>query len=161
MKGGAVSGVLRNAAVLALLVLPLAACAPATTGTPKSGASMPASVIDPYLKIQASLAQDSIDDVRANAGNVATAATALGAPAVKIDTAAVQLASATEIADAREKFGVLSEALVAYMDGLHLTAPEGVRVAFCPMKMKPWLQAGTSINNPYYGSSMRTCGSLR
>ena len=47
------------------------------------------------------------------------------------------------------------------MTGLKLAAPEGVHVAFCPMVQKPWLQAGTTLQNPYYGSSMLTCGSFR
>ena len=80
---------------------------------------------------------------------------------MKIDTAAVQLASATEIDDARTKFATLSEAIDAYMTGLHLKAPEGVRVAVCPMVQKPWLQKGEAIENPYYGKEMLTCGSLR
>lgn len=122
---------------------------------------MPSSIVDPYLKIQTALAQDRVDDVRANAGNIATAATALGAPAMRIDTAALQLASATELPDAREKFGVLSDAIVTYMDGLHLTAPEGVRKAYCPMAQKPWLQEGSTLANPYYGTSMATCGEFR
>ncbi len=122
---------------------------------------MPPSIIEPYLKIETALANDSTDGIRANAGDLATAATALGAPAMKIDTAAVQLASATEIADARDRFGALSDAIVAYMDGLHLTAPDGVRVAICPMKQKPWLQQGETIANPYYGASMSTCGNFR
>src|SRR3989454_945983 len=139
------------------------ACAPApqTSNTPTAGSQMPASVVDPYLKIQTALAQDRIDDVRANAGNVATAATALGAPAMKIDTAAVQLASATELENAREKFGVLSDAIVTYMDGLHLTPPGGVRKAYCPMVKKPWLQKGDTLANPYYGASMLTCGEFQ
>jgi len=139
------------------------ACAPApqTSNTPAAGSKMPASVVDPYLKIQTALAQDRIDDVRANAGNVATAAAELGAPAMKIDTAAVQLASATELADARDKFGVLSEAVVAYMAGLHLTPPDGVRKAYCPMAGKPWLQTGDTLANPYYGASMLTCGEFQ
>ena len=102
-----------------------------------------------------------MDEVKANAGNIATAATALGAPAMKIDTAAVQLASVDDLAAAREKFGALSDAIVTYMDGLHLTPPEGVRVAFCPMVKKPWLQEGSALANPYYGSGMPTCGSFR
>ena len=122
---------------------------------------MSRAVIDPYLKIQAALADDSMDGVKANAGNIATAATALGAPAMKIDTTAVQLASAAEIDDARDKFGALSEAIDTYMTGLHLKAPEGVKVAVCPMVQKPWLQADAAINNPYYGKSMQTCGSFR
>ena len=146
-----------------LLLLMTAGCAPApqTSNTPKSGSSMPDSIVQPYLKIQDALARDSVDGVRAHAGEIATAATALGAPAMKIDTAALQLASAEEIADARDKFGRLSDAIVTYMDGLHLTPPEGVRVAFCPMKEKPWMQAGSTLANPYYGSSMATCGSFR
>jgi Cu(I)/Ag(I) efflux system membrane fusion protein len=152
----------RYFAALALM-LAATACAPAPAAdkTPKAGSEMSRAVVDPYLKIQAALADDSMDGVKANAGNIATAATALGAPAMKIDTAAVALASATDIEAAREKFGALSEALDAYMTGLHLKAPEGVKVAFCPMVQKPWLQADATINNPYFGKSMQTCGSFR
>ena len=122
---------------------------------------MPRSVIDPYLKIQTALAQDSVDGVRANAGNVATAAASLGAPAAKIDTSAVQLAAATDLEAARNRFGALSEAIDRYMTDQKLKAPDGVRVAFCPMAQKPWLQQGSVIDNPYYGKAMQTCGSFR
>jgi hypothetical protein len=47
------------------------------------------------------------------------------------------------------------------MTGLKLTPPEGVKVAFCPMVRKPWMQQGEAIANPYYGSQMLTCGSFR
>jgi len=138
-------------------------CAPApqTGNTPKAGSKLPDSIVEPYLKIQTALSQDRIDDVRANAGQVATAATALGAPAMKIDTAAVQLASATELEDARDKFGRLSDAVVTYMDGLKLAPPDGVRKAYCPMANKPWLQKGDTLANPYYGKEMSTCGNFR
>jgi hypothetical protein len=139
------------------------ACAPApqTGNTPKAGTAISRTIVDPYLKIQAALANDSVDGIRQNAGEVATAATALGAPAMKIDTAAVQLAATTELADAREKFGTLSEAIDTYMTGLHLTPPEGIKVAVCPMVNKPWMQEGNAIANPYYGSEMLTCGNFR
>ena len=122
---------------------------------------MTPAIVDPYLKIQEALASDRVDGVRANAGDLATAATALGAPAMKIDTSAVQLASAADLADARAKFGVLSEAIDTYMTGMKLNPPEGVRVAFCPMVLKPWMQQDGSLKNPYYGSQMLTCGSFR
>jgi hypothetical protein len=140
-----------------------AACAPApqTSATPSAGSEMSRAVVDPYLKVQTALADDSMDGVRAGAGDIATAATALGAPAMKIDTAAVQLAATTELADAREKFGALSQAIDTYMTGLHLVPPVGVKVAVCPMVQKPWLQADGTIVNPYYGKSMLTCGSFR
>jgi hypothetical protein len=122
---------------------------------------MSRAIIDPYLKIQASLADDNMDQVKAGAGDVATAATALGAPAMKIDTTAIQLASAVEIGDARDKFGALSQAIDAYMTGLKLTPPAGVKVAVCPMVQKPWMQAEADIRNPYFGKEMLTCGSFR
>ena len=131
------------------------------SATPAAGGEMPRSILDPYLKIQEALADDSLDGVKANAGSIATAATSLGAPAMKIDTTALQLASAAELDDARAKFGALSQAIDTYMTGLKLKAPEGVRVAFCPMAAKPWLQQGSTIANPYYGKSMPTCGSFR
>ena len=154
---------MRNRIVAMAMLAAASACTPApqTSNTPPSGSKMPSAVVDPYPKIQIALAQDRIDEVRANAGDVAKAATSLGAPAVKIDTAAVQLASATALEDARDKFGVLSDAIVTYMDGLHLTPPDGVRKAYCPMVNKPWLQQGDTLANPYYGSSMLTCGEFR
>jgi len=122
---------------------------------------MPASIIEPYLNTQTALAQDRVDEVRASAGEIATAATSLGAPAMKIDTAALQLASATELADAREKFGTLTDAVVTYMDGERLKAPDGVRRAYCPMARKSWLQKGDTLANPYYGTAMPTCGEFK
>ena len=148
---------------LGLMLAITAACAPAPAvdKTPKAGSEMSRAVLDPYLKIQAALSDDSMEGVKANAGDVATASSALGAPAMKIDMAAVQLASADEIEDAREKFGTLSVAIDSYMTGLKLKAPEGVKVAFCPMVHKPWLQTASAIDNPYYGKSMLSCGSFR
>jgi len=145
-----------------------AACAPApaTNKTPPAGTEMSRAVIDPYLKIQASLANDTADDIRANAGTIAAAATALGAPAMKIDTAALQLsaaagAAAPDLADVRDKFGMLSEAIDTYMTGMKLAPPDGVKVAFCPMAHRPWMQEGETLANPYYGKAMPTCGSFR
>jgi membrane fusion protein, copper/silver efflux system len=153
--------VLRAAVVLLAAVVVACAPAPQTSNTPAAGTEMPRSIVDPYLKIQSALADDSTDGVKQNAGAIATAAAALGAPAMKIDTAAVQLAAAADLAAARDRFGALSEAIDAYMTGLKLKAPDGVRVAVCPMVQKPWLQEGSTIANPYYGKEMPTCGNFR
>jgi len=148
------------AVVLIVALTGLACNRPATSARP-AGTEMSRAVIDPYLKIGAALASDRMDGVTANAGEIATAASALGALAFKIDTAAVQLTAAADLADARAKFGGLSEAIDAYMTNQHLTSPDGVRVAFCPMVLKPWLQNDGDLRNPYYGSQMLTCGSFR
>lgn len=133
---------------------------------PPAGTQMSRGVVEPYLKIQASLANDTTDGIHANAGNIATAATALGAPAMKIDTAAIQLSAAAEaempdIADVRDKFGRLSDAIDTYMTGLKLAPPDGVKVAFCPMVKQPWMQEGETLANPYFGKAMPSCGSFR
>ena len=152
---------MRTLAAAAMLALVAAGCSRSTFPVVARGGEMPRSIVDPYLKIQTALADDSTEGIRANAGEMATAATALGAPAMKIDTAAIQLASAGELDDAREKFGRLSAAIDTYMTGLGLKAPQGVRVAYCPMADKPWLQQDGALANPYYGKSMPTCGSFR
>ncbi len=138
-----------------------AGCTGAASPEVQEGGQLPRSIVDPYLRIQQALANDSVEGVRQNAGEIATAASALGAPAMKIDTSALQLASAADVEDARAKFGALSEAIDAYIKGFKLTLPDGINVAYCPMVQKPWLQEGTAIRNPYYGSSMLTCGEIR
>jgi hypothetical protein len=154
-------------AVVSLVTMAAAGCSEkAFPKAPPSSSEVSRAILDPYLKIQVALADDSAEGIHANAGNIVTAATALGAPAMMIDTAAIRLAAAAEAAtpdikDVREKFGTLSEALDTYMTGLHIAPPDGVKVAFCPMVRKPWLQEGESIANPYYGKEMPTCGSFR
>jgi hypothetical protein len=141
-----------SAAVLAILAL--------LAGVP-AAAEISSAVVDPYLKIQVALVHDSIDALAGSAEDIATAARTLGAPGESIDAAATHLAAATDLADARAKFGALSEAMESYRKDLHLTLPEGVRLAYCPMARKPWLQQGARIANPYYGTEMPTCGSFR
>jgi hypothetical protein len=145
-------------AVCALLV---GGCNKTSFPETQQGGEMPRSILDPYLKIQQALAEDSVEGVRQNAGELTTAATALGAPGMKIYTEAAQLTSAGELEDARAKFGRVSEAIDTYMKGFHMTAPEGVRLAWCPMASKPWLQEGSVLQNPYEGKAMPTCGEFR
>jgi hypothetical protein len=152
---------MKTGVTVALLALAAAGCSRSAFPVIARGGEMPRSIIDPYLKIQTALADDSTEGIRANAGEMAAAATALGAPAMRIDTAALQLASAEELDDAREKFGRLSAAIDTYMTGSNLKAPQGVRVAYCPMVQKPWLQQDGTLANPYYGKSMLGCGSFR
>jgi membrane fusion protein, copper/silver efflux system len=154
-------GRLRGVVVAAMAVASACAPAPQTSNTPAPGSALSTSIVEPYLNVQQALADDKTDGVKENARQIATAAAGLGAPAAKIDTAAVQLASATELNDARTKFATLSEAVDDYMTDNKLKAPEGVRVVVCPMVQKPWLQKGDSIENPYYGKEMLACGSFR
>jgi hypothetical protein len=119
------------------------------------------SMIDRAVAIQVSLSHDKMDGVSANATGIATDAESLGKPGEKIVAGAMALQKAKKIDEAREAFGRMSEALVAYLEAQKQKPGNGVRVAYCPMVRKPWLQKDGAIQNPYYGASMLTCGSFK
>jgi len=125
------------------------------------GAEVSAALVQPALDIQVALASDVMDNVQQNAALVEAEAVRLGPPAARIAGAARQLTKTRKIEDARVAFGAMSEAIVAYMDAQKLSPASGVRVAFCPMVKKPWLQKDGELRNPYYGRAMLTCGSFQ
>jgi hypothetical protein len=119
------------------------------------------SMVDRAVAIQVSLSHDKMDGVSANATGIATDAASLGKSGEKIVAGAMALQKAKKIDEARTAFGQMSEALVAYLDAQKQKPGNGVRVAYCPMVRKPWLQKDGAIQNPYYGASMLTCGSFK
>jgi predicted RNA methylase len=112
-------------------------------------------VVTPYLRIHAALAADTIETVKADATLLAAEAAELGDAGRAVAVAAKALAGAADLEAARAAFMTLSEALVTAAGE---ALPPGVRVAYCPMVKKPWLQRGDTIQNPYFGSKMPTCG---
>jgi Cu(I)/Ag(I) efflux system membrane fusion protein len=141
---------------LAILVLSLA-----LTGTATAAAGSLSPVVDPYLRVQTSLANDAVEGIGELAKQIAAAAGALGAAAKPLADAARQLESAKKIEEARAAFGRLSDALLEYSQKTGTPLGEGVRVAYCPMAPGSWAQKGDTIANPYYGASMLTCGSFK
>lgn len=121
-------------------------------------AELPKALVDPYLAIQSALAADSTGGVADAAKAIEAAAAPLGADAVPVATTAKKLNAAKTIGDARGAFGELSAALVDYAAKAKADLPADLRVAYCPMADKPWLQTEKEIKNPYYGSAMLTCG---
>ena len=112
-------------------------------------------LIEPYLRIQQALAEDRIDSVPRDALALANATVKIGSPAATIRVAINPFAQAADLRTAREAFGALSDALIAYV-GESLS--DGLAVAYCPMAKKSWLQRGDAIQNPYYGKAMADCG---
>jgi Cu(I)/Ag(I) efflux system membrane fusion protein len=109
----------------------------------------------PYLHIQLALANDSIDGVARAASSIAASAAALGEAGADIAASAAALAAAPNLRTARAVFGPLSDALIAYGEEVGFGE---LRVAYCPMVDKSWVQAAGGIRNPFYGSMMLTCG---
>lgn len=124
-------------------------------------ADLPSTLVDPYLRVHAALASDKTDTVKADAGQIARAAGSLGAQAKPVADAARQLEAAANVQKAREAFGTLSDAMLAYIKATGSTPGSDVKVAFCPMAGKPWLQKGSSVRNPYYGLGMLECGEIK
>jgi hypothetical protein len=141
-----------------------AVCAVAVSGAEalaKAAAELAPALVDPYVRVQSALAADKIDGVKADAAAIAAAAGTLGEPAKAIAAAASRLEAAATLKDARVAFGEVSDALLAYAKATGSTMPPGVKMAYCPMANKSWLQKGDKIQNPYYGSEMLDCGSFR
>lgn len=115
-------------------------------------------IISSYLEIHAALAGDKVEGVKPAAQAIAKHAAELGASGEAIGKAAKAIEGAADIKAARAAFGTLSDAMMA----AHKSAEwKDVKVAYCPMVNKSWLQKGDKIQNPYYGSSMLTCGEFK
>ena len=112
-------------------------------------------IVLPYLQIQIALANDSTEGVSEAAASVVSAAASLGESGKMIAIAAKALVDASTLEATREKFGPMSEALIAY--GNEVGFGE-LKVAYCPMVSKSWVQKASAIRNPFYGSTMLTCG---
>ncbi len=143
---------------------------------PKAAASMNA-IVDSYLKMKNSLAGDK-------SNNAADAGKEMAAAMGKMDKALLSVeqaklykeveddakehaehivANGGNIKHQREHFDMLSKDIYdlvkAFGGGRTLYSD------FCPMyndkKGAMWLSETKAINNPYYGKSMSTCGSVR
>ena len=124
-------------------------------------ADLPAALVTPYLQVQTALAGDQMTGLSTHAQAIATAATTLGQGAEKIAASAKKLGEAKDIAAARTAFGELSVAITEYAQATKSGFGPDVKLAYCPMADKPWLQKEKDIRNPYYGASMLTCGSFK
>lgn len=117
-----------------------------------------AAVVDPYLKIQETLAADKTTGIRDQASAIVAAAGRLGKPAEAVAGAARQLQAAGGLEAARDAFFALTTALFTYADATKTPLGPQVRRAFCPMEKKGWAQKDGQIANPYAGSRMLRCG---
>lgn len=128
---------------------------------PVLAADLPPALVDAYLSAQTALAADSMKELPEAAKAIETSAAPLGAAAQPVIDGARKMAAAKDLAGARTAFGDMSDALVGYAEKSGSALPAGIHIAYCPMANKPWVQKGTDIKNPYYGSAMSTCGTIK
>ncbi len=127
-------------------------------GAGSAAAELPAEVAAPYLHIQATLAADSTDGVSEAAQSIVAAAGDLGDAGGAIVMAANAVSLADDLVKSRAAFGLLSDAMIKFSDDAGLGE---LKIAFCPMARKSWIQEDGDIANPYHGSEMLRCGSFR
>lgn len=117
-------------------------------------------IVGSYLEIQAKLAADKTDGVKAAAEAIGQQAERMGEPGVAMAKSAKAVADAADLKAARVAFGDLSDAVIAAGKAEGWKDTPEVKVAYCPMVKKSWVQKEADIRNPYYGTAMLTCGSF-
>lgn len=70
-----------------------------------------------------------------------------------------KITSSTALSSQRDYFAVLSAHLISTVKTSKLSA-EPIYELYCPMKKSSWLSSKQAIKNPYYGSTMLTCGKV-
>jgi Cu(I)/Ag(I) efflux system membrane fusion protein len=136
---------------------------PPKPGTPAQN------LVQGYLTLQAKLAADDQAGAHAAFGTVRSALSDKDLtiePGLykRMEQAIGEGASASKLPATRAAFANLSDAMLSLYANVESPLSEPLSVAFCPMardgKGGKWLQRGTEIRNPYYGSEMLTCGSV-
>ncbi|MDO9374097.1 MAG: DUF3347 domain-containing protein [Ferruginibacter sp.] len=70
------------------------------------------------------------------------------------------IAGTKDLTKQREYFMNFSRNMLAVAKAVKLS-DKPVYEVYCPMKKASWLSAAKDIRNPYYGSSMLTCGEVK
>ncbi len=77
----------------------------------------------------------------------------------KLALDARHISESKDIAFQREHFANFSTTFYKMAKAVKLT-DKPIYYAYCPMKKSNWLSSEAAIKNPYYGSSMLTCGQV-
>ncbi|MES2330740.1 MAG: DUF3347 domain-containing protein [Bacteroidota bacterium] len=70
------------------------------------------------------------------------------------------IAKTKDLKEQRARFAPFSDNMIVLAKIVKLSA-DPVYQQYCPMKKASWLSNQQAIKNPYYGSSMLTCGSVK
>jgi len=143
------------------LIIPMLFALAAFTGATLQASDAMKAIVGSYLEIQGRLAADKVDGIKPAARAIGEQAARMGAEGAAIVKAAKSMEDAADLKTAREAFGGLSDAVIAVGTAEGWKDLPDLRVAYCPMVKKSWLQKDDAIKNPYYGSGMLTCGEIK
>ena len=118
-------------------------------------------VVSAYLDMQTQLAADKTAMVKAQARAIGAQANAMGDAGTAIAGAAANVEKVGDIKAARDAFGSLSDAVIAAAKKDGWTDGSSLKLAYCPMVKRSWLQSEDKLQNPYLGKTMSGCGEVR
>lgn len=119
-----------------------------------------------YITIKDALASDNADKTSQAAKEFIKTASAIDYKVLSegnvstLKKDATVISNAKDIAAQRESFFNLSDNMIALAKQYKVSA-NPVFVQYCPMADGSWLSNEKKIINPYYGSSMLSCGSVK
>ncbi|MDN3607979.1 DUF3347 domain-containing protein [Kaistella yonginensis] len=119
-----------------------------------------------YLTLKNALVTDNSDEASKAANAFIKSASMIDYKVLSEGNLDILRKDASKIADSRsieaqrESFNSLSKNVIALTQKFKL-ADQSVFIQYCPMAKASWLSAEKNIKNPYYGSSMLTCGSVK
>ena len=136
-----------------------------------------APVLNAYLEVQKQLAADDFEKAKSASDALVKSANKVklgGAKATSVFWNAHQknivmqgkaFATSASIEAARGIFETLSHQIIVLLERIGNPLESSVKLTFCPMafgsKGAHWIQSGDVVDNPYYGSAMRTCGDIK
>jgi Protein of unknown function (DUF3347) len=131
-----------------------------------SAKTQPSPLLTSYYAIKDALVGSNANDAAASAGEFVKAINSLEKGFLKEEILSSLLKDAVAISQTnnlnlqRETFATLSLNIFSLAKRVKLSA-EPVYQQYCPMKKASWLSNDKAIKNPYYGSVMLTCGSVK
>lgn len=136
---------------------------PAKKPAPRQVFTQPVqSVFDNYIRVQSTLANDSVEGIPTAAAAISKAVrgdSMKKLPATLAEQADA-LGKAKDLASARAAYKTLSDSLLAYLQTQKVPAGS-YYVAYCPMAKASWIQSQKVVVNPYMGKSMIHCGKIQ
>jgi uncharacterized protein DUF3347 len=146
---------MKNVVVPILLALVMAA------GVNLHASDAMKAIVGSYLEIHGRLAANNVEGIKPAAKAIEEQAARMGTEGAAIVKSAKAMEEAGDLKTARQAFADLSDAVIAAGTAEGWKDIPDLRVAYCPMIRKSWIQKDDAIKNPYYGTAMLTCGEIK
>jgi len=122
-------------------------------------------LLSTYLNIKNALVTGDVNSAASNADQFLRTANTIDFKVISegnlhiLSKDAGNISATEDLQKQREHFATLSTNMASVSKAFKLT-DKSIYLQYCPMKKALWLSLEKQIRNPYYGSSMLTCGEV-